>query len=106
MFFSKSSTDSLVFFMKFFSSIFGINVENKDETFLRQGFIVYTNTMDEEKIKVSLEKWYRAETLKIVTKRIDYYSSNFKDNVTEIRVKEQKRRWASCTGKNAMLVNW
>jgi predicted metal-dependent hydrolase len=91
---------------KYVSSNIVINSENKDETFLRHGFIVYTNTMDEEKLKLALEKWYRAETLKIVTKRIAYYSSNFKDNVTEIRVKEQKRRWASCTGKNAILFNW
>nr|WP_312290754.1 SprT family zinc-dependent metalloprotease [Clostridium chromiireducens] len=69
-------------------------------------FIINTNTMDNEKIKMALEKWYRAETLKIVQKRIDFYAVNFKDRVTEIRVKEQKRRWASCTGKNAILFNW
>jgi len=80
-----------------------INSENKFE---RQGFTIYTNTMDVEKLKMAFEKWYRAETLKIVTKRIDYYADNFKDKVTNIRVKEQKRRWASCTGKNAILFNW
>lgn len=69
-------------------------------------FKIYTNTMEEEKIRLALEKWYRCETLKIVPKRIDYYCDNFKDKVTNIRVKEQKRRWASCTGKNAILFNW
>lgn len=69
-------------------------------------FIIRTNTMEEEKIKAAMEKWYRAETLKIVAERINYYADNFKDKVTEIRVKEQKRRWASCTGKNAILFNW
>lgn len=76
------------------------------EYFERKIFIIHTNTMDIEKIKLAFEKWYRAETLKIVTKRIDYYANNFKDKVTNIRVKEQKRRWASCTGKNAILFNW
>lgn len=69
-------------------------------------FEIYTNTMEEEKLRSALEKWYRTETLKIVTERIAFYSSNFKDKVTEIKVKEQKRRWASCTGKNAILFNW
>lgn len=69
-------------------------------------FIIHTNTLDTEKLRLALEKWYRAETLKIVTKRIDYYAGNFKDKVTDIKVKEQKRRWASCTGKNAILFNW
>ncbi|AWK52329.1 M48 family peptidase [Clostridium beijerinckii] len=73
---------------------------------LNNKFIIRTNTFEEEKIKFALEKWYRAETLKIVTRRIDYYASNFKDIVTDVKVKEQKRRWASCTGKNAILFNW
>jgi len=82
----------------------GKNLEK--ESFEREGFTIHTNTMDVEKIKMVFEKWYRAETLKIVTKRIDCYADNFKDKVTNIRVKEQKRRWASCTGKNAILFNW
>lgn len=77
-----------------------INIE------LNEQLNIYTNTMDIEKLKIALEKWYREETLKIVTKRINYYSNHFKDKVTDIRVKEQKRRWASCTGKNAILFNW
>lgn len=78
----------------------GITIE------LNEQLTLHTNTIDREKLKMALEKWYRAETLKIVTKRIDYYAGNFKDKVTNIRVKEQKRRWASCTGKNAILFNW
>lgn len=73
---------------------------------LKETFNIYTNTTNEEKLRFALEKWYRYETLKIVTERIDYYSHNFKDKVTQIKVKEQKRRWASCTGKNAILFNW
>lgn len=85
--------------------VFEIN-RKKIEIELEDKFKIYTNTMDEEKLKTALEKWYRVETLKIVTKRIDNYSNNFNDKVTEIRVKEQKRRWASCTWKNAILFNW
>lgn len=86
----------------------GIYSENnfKKQSIERKRFILHTNTMDVEKIKMAFEKWYRSETLKIVTKKIDYYADNFKDKVTNIRVKEQKRRWASCTGKNAILFNW
>lgn len=73
---------------------------------LSNEFKIYTNTTNVEELRLSLEKWYRAETLEIVSKRIEYYSCNFKDQVTQIRVKEQKRRWASCTGKNAILFNW
>jgi len=90
----------------FDEGIKNITVEFSKEALERQGFIIHTNTIDVEKMKMAFEKWYREETLKIVTKRIDYYADNFKDKVTNIRVKEQKRRWASCTGKNAILFNW
>lgn len=72
----------------------------------KRKFVVYTNTLDKEKIKLVLEKWYRNETLKLVKAKIEMYQIYFKDKVTDIKVKEQKRRWASCTGKNAILFNW
>ena len=71
-----------------------------------RGFIVYTNTLEAEEIKLALEKWYRERTLQLVKNKINLYQIHFKDKVTEIKVKEQKRRWASCTGKNAILFNW
>ncbi|MDR3593601.1 SprT family zinc-dependent metalloprotease [Clostridium sp.] len=73
---------------------------------LNGNFEIFTNTMVEEKLRAALEKWYRTETLKIVTKRIENYSNNFTDKVTDVKVKEQKRRWASCTWKNSILFNW
>lgn len=84
----------------FDEKIKNINIE------LNEQLNIYTNTMDIEKLRIALEKWYREETRKIVTKRINYYENRFKDKVTDIRVKEQKRRWASCTGKNEILFNW
>lgn len=72
----------------------------------KRGFMVYTNTLDKEKIKLALEKWYRERTLELVKNKINLYQSHFDDKVTDIKVKEQKRRWASCTGKNAILFNW
>ena len=71
-----------------------------------QHFIIYTNTDDEDIMKKAMEQWYRERTMEIVTKKIKKYENCFKDKVTQIRVKEQKRRWASCTEKNAILFNW
>ena len=57
-------------------------------------------------MRKAMEKWYRKRPMEIVQKKIQIYEVFFKDKVTDIRVKEQKRRWASCTGKNAILFNW
>ena len=71
-----------------------------------QHFIIYTNTNDDEQMKKAMENWYRERTMEIVKKKIKVYEKCFKDKVSEVRVKEQKKRWASCTGKNAILFNW
>lgn len=69
-------------------------------------FVIKANTEDKEKIKKELEKWYSSKTMEIVLKKIKKHENKFKDKVTEVKVKEQKRRWASCTYKNAILFNW
>lgn len=69
-------------------------------------FIIYTDTCDEDDMRKAMEKWYREKTKEIVLEKIKLYENFFKDKVSEVRVKEQKRRWASCTGKNAILFNW
>lgn len=72
----------------------------------RGKFLVITNTREEEKIKLALEKWYRDKTLKKIKQRINYYQDYFKDKAKDIKVKEQKKRWASCTRNNELLFNW
>ena len=69
-------------------------------------FVVNTYTKDEDLIKKAMENWYREKTLAKVKERVSYYSSYFNDKVTTIKVKEQKKRWASCTSKNELLFNW
>lgn len=68
--------------------------------------IITSNTSDKDKIKIHLKKWYKRQCLKVVTERIDFYQKYFKDKVKDIKVKEQKSRWASCTYDNRILFNW
>ncbi len=82
------------------------NTKDIDVKLSRGKFVVITYTKDEEIIKGALEKWYREKTLKKVKERIKYYEPYFKNKVTNIKVKEQKKRWASCTKNNELLFNW
>ena len=72
----------------------------------RGKFVVNTYTKDEKLIKKALENWYREKTLSKVKERIAYYKCYFNDDVKDVKVKEQKKRWASCTTKNELLFNW
>lgn len=80
---------------------------NKIEVKLFRGkFIVTTPTKDEEKIKSALEEWYREKALQKINDRIKYYKPFFNKEPKSIKVKEQKKRWASCTSRNELLFNW
>lgn len=72
----------------------------------RGKFIVSTYTRDQEEIKSALEKWYREKTLLRVKERVNYFKEYFSVKPKEIKVKEQKKRWASCTSNNELLFNW
>lgn len=67
---------------------------------------ITTKSEEQEYLRMNVEKWYRKQCLKIVKERIDIYQKYFSISPTDIKVKEQKRRWASCTYDNKILFNW
>lgn len=73
---------------------------------IHESFTIITDDDSEYAIKLSLEKWYREKTMEKVKERIQHYEGYFKDKVLDIRVKQQKNRWASCTWDNRILFNW
>jgi hypothetical protein len=40
-----------------------------------------------------MEQWYRDKSKEIVTSRVKYYQRFFNIQPTDIRIKEQKKRW-------------
>lgn len=79
---------------------------NSSVKLFRGKFHVYVKEKDDELIKNAMKAWYREKTEEQVKKRIKYYQKYFSKKPTDIRVKEQKKRWASCTSNNELLFNW
>lgn len=67
--------------------------------------IIYKE-IDAETVKGILEIWYREKTLEVVKERVYIYNRFFILSPKELKVKQQKRRWASCTYDNRILFNW
>ena len=82
------------------------NTKDINVKLFRGKFIISTYTRDQDKIKSALEKWYREKTLLRVKERVKYFKQYFNVEPKEIKVKEQKKRWASCTSNNELLFNW
>ncbi|MTI71433.1 MAG: M48 family metallopeptidase [Firmicutes bacterium] len=80
---------------------------NEAKAKLYQGkFYIETNTKEQCKLQQAMEEWYRQKTLEKVTDRINYYKPYFTVTPNSIKVKEQKKRWASCTSNNDLYFNW
>lgn len=79
---------------------------NSSVKLFRGKFHVYVKEKNDELIKDAMEAWYREKTEEQVKKRIKYYQKFFNKKPSAIKVKEQKKRWASCTSNNELLFNW
>lgn len=82
------------------------NIKNNQVKLYQGKLYIISNTKEEIVLQRLMEKWYRTKTLEKVTERVEYYKHFFKVEPSNIKVKEQKKRWASCTSKNELLFNW
>jgi len=73
---------------------------------IKKKLTVATPTKDQTILKKAIEKWYRREAKKIISKRVEFYKPKFKIEPRQIKIKEQKKRWGSCTTKEDLLFNW
>lgn len=71
----------------------------QDKTFL-------INVSNKDNAAKVLEKWFRERCLEKVSEYVNKYSIELKKIPIEVKVKEQKRKWGSCTYDNKILLNW
>ena len=69
-------------------------------------FYVMAPSKDTVAVEKAMEQWYRQKTKEKIEERIKYYQPFFSKKPSNIKVKEQKKRWASCTTKDELLFNW
>lgn len=57
-------------------------------------------------VKQALMGWYLAHAAEKVRERVDFYSRQIGKRPEQIEVKEQKRRWGSCSRSGMVRFNW
>lgn len=82
------------------------SIRKPEVKLFRGKFYVTAKDKNEENIKKAMEDWYRKKSLEAITDRVRYYQRFFNVTPTAIKIKEQKKRWGSCTAKNELLFNW
>lgn len=69
-------------------------------------FVIRGNSIDPSLIRKSLVAWYKEKGLIQIERRVKYFSPRLGVKLTEVHVKEQRKRWGSCTADGALLFNW
>ncbi|TET07215.1 MAG: M48 family peptidase [Candidatus Atribacteria bacterium] len=42
----------------------------------------------------------------IIDKRVNFYIPKIEEELNQVKIKEQKKRWGSCTAKGNIYFNW
>lgn len=77
------------------------------KVFLRDGmFYLETSLFEVAELRKAMEKWYRKKADRIINDRVEIYLSKIGRRPRSAKVKEQKRRWGSCTARGDLYFNW
>jgi len=57
-------------------------------------------------IRNALIKWYYNQAEQIIKERVNYYSQLLDVSANKVIIKEQKRRWGSCSMSGIIRFNW
>ncbi|MBF7097414.1 M48 family metallopeptidase [Alkalibacter mobilis] len=91
---------------KYTLNICGVKSNKSRIDFVEEKIVFEGPICDRKIIKDELVKWYKIQGREIISSRVGFYSKYFDHIPTEIKVKEQKKRWGSCTYDNKLLFNW
>ena len=85
-------------------------IENKRKIprvfFLNDKFYLEAQDPDRDRMRRAMEKWYRKEADKFIDGRVEYYCNKVGKRPVSFKVKEQKRRWGSCTSRGDIYFTW
>lgn len=69
-------------------------------------FQVRVGAFDQEQIKNAFRTWYIKQAKTIYLERIEYYQKIVKEPFGQVRIKEQKSCYGSCSSKRNLNFNW
>ena len=91
----------------YLGSLFPITLNqssSKKLVFSGEEFI--SNSNNPEILSLSIKKWYKNKFKEIAIPRLEYFADKYNLSVNQIRIKEQKTMWGSCSSKNNINLNY
>lgn len=91
----------------YLGDLFPINVEqnaSKELFFTGEEFIA--NSIEPDSLSLSIKKWYKNKFKEIALPRVAYFANKHNLMVNQVRIKNQKTMWGSCSSKNNINLNY
>ena len=91
----------------YLGNLFPINVEqngSKELFFTGEEFIA--NSIEPDSLSLSIKKWYKNKFKEIALPRVAYFANKHNLMVNQVRIKNQKTMWGSCSYKNNINLNY
>ena len=93
--------------LMYLGDLFPINVEQnaaKELFFTGEEFIA--NSIEPDSLSLSIKKWYKNKFKEIALPRVAYFANKHNLMVNQVRIKNQKTMWGSCSSKNNINLNY
>ena len=99
---NQNSSDQYLYL----GSLYPLKIDNNSiEPISFNGQMFITN-VNKERISLSLKSWYKKRFIEVALPRLSYFSDKHNLKVNQVRVKEQKTLWGSCSSKNNINLNY
>jgi len=91
----------------YLGSFYPLKIDNNSiEPISFNGQMFTITNVNRERISLSLKSWYKKRFIEVALPRLSYFSDKYKLKVNQVRVKEQKTLWGSCSNKNNINLNY
>ncbi|MDF2610710.1 MAG: putative metal-dependent hydrolase [Lachnospiraceae bacterium] len=83
-----------------------ITLKKPEVKLYRGKLYVKTPSRNEDVIHKAIVKWYQEKAKEKIPDRVSYYEKFFVEKHGRIDIKDQKKRWGSCTKEGDLAFNW
>ena len=99
-----NNSDSNYLFLGSIYPLIKVNENTNKIDFNGTEFI--TSIENQDKFKSSLKSWYKIKFKEIAIPRLNYFSDKYNLKINQVRFKNQKTLWGSCSSKNNINLNY
>ena len=91
----------------YLGNLFPINVaQNASKELFFTGEEFIANSIEPDSLSLSIKKWYKNKFKEIALPRVAYFANKHNLMVNQVRIKNQKTMWGSCSSKNNINLNY